>query len=100
MTRFTVSSNGKLEESTLCVWILQMPNLKTLDIRQLTTFNKLELGKGLLTMINNDQHLQPYFNHVTEVIISYKTENLSYQASQELIEDFQTVFQRAVFNME
>lgn len=76
-----------------------MPNLKTLDICQLTTFNKLELGKGLLTMINNDQRLQPYFNQVTKVIIYSETQNQHDQTIQELIEDFQRVFQRAVLTI-
>ncbi len=89
---FIVGSANKLDSLTLSVWILLMPNLRKLDISNLTTFNKTELAKELRDMIDDDERLKPSFDHINELIIFSQDNATDTQTNNELLAAFQKVF--------
>jgi hypothetical protein len=92
---FIVGSANKLDSLMLSVWILLMPNLRKLDISNLTTFNKTELAKELRDMIDDDQRLKPTFDHINELIIFSKCNEVDTQTRNELLVAFRKVFLKA-----
>ena len=92
---FIVSSHNKLDELTLCVWILLMPNLQDLDISKLTIFNKTELAKGLKDMINKHQRLQTSFDHLNRLILFSQDDDIDTERSKKLAMTFQNLFIKA-----
>ncbi len=89
---FIVGSQNTLDSLMLCVWILLMPNLETLDISKLTSFNQMELAKELKDRIDNDQRLKPSFEHIKELIIFSNSNNFDNQTKNELSIAFRKVF--------
>jgi len=89
---FIVGSANKLDSLMLSVWILLMPNLRKLDISNLTTFNKTELAKELRDMIDDDERLKPSFDHINELIIFSQGNEADTQTKNELLAAFQKVF--------
>ncbi len=95
---FLVGSSNKLDSLMLSVWILLIPNLRKLDISNLTTFNKTELAKELKDMIDDDGRLKPSFDHIKELIIFSQHNDVDTKTKNELFMAFQKVFINAVIH--
>ncbi len=96
VNHFIVGSSNKLDSLVLSVWILLQPNLKKLDISNLTTFDKIELAKELSDRINDYQCLKKSFNHIKELIIFSSNNDVDKKTKNELFIAFQNVFINAV----
>jgi len=93
---FIVGSSNKLDSLMLSVWILLIPNLRKLNISNLTTFNKIELAKELKDMIDNDERLKSSFDHINELIIFSQCNDVDTKTKKELLAAFQNIFIKAV----
>ncbi|CAF1139255.1 unnamed protein product [Rotaria sp. Silwood1] len=89
---FIIGSENKLDALTLCVWILLAANLTSLDISNLTTFDKIELAEELRQMMNDDKRLKPNFNHIKVLYIFRSSDNDDVQTKHDLLLAFQKVF--------
>lgn len=98
VNHFIVGSSHKLDSLVLTVWILLQPNLETLNISNLITFNKIELAKELNDMIDEHKHLKEKFSRIKRLIIFPTINDVDKKTKENLFIDYRKVFTNASFS--
>jgi hypothetical protein len=87
-----------LDAMSLIIWLLVTPNVKELNITQMSNDNKFQLVKDLERMLETDQHLKLVLNRIDKIVIFSFYNKSDDPIKMELFFRFMDLFPEAVIH--
>lgn len=98
--RLSMVPNGcdGLDAISLVIWLLAAPNVKELDISDMSNDNKFLLANGLERILKTDQHLKIVLNRIERTVLFSPFKKNDDPKKMELFFCFMELFPEAVID--